>query len=121
MVLSSKKDFSFLATSPNYNFTYMKHPGSFRATLAQIANEAYGAFLSAHSNMDQIQLYMQQIPGYVKTALKLLATSPFPILEKALPTQLNNIDRLGTNCSDLSLITYNKFANVELLLGKLNY
>ncbi len=121
MVLSSKKDFSFLATSPNYNFTYMKHPGSFRATLAQIANEAYGAFLSAHSNMDQIQLFMQQIPGYVKTALKLLATSPFSILEKALPTQLNNIDRLGTNCSDLSLITYNKFANVELLLGKFNY
>ncbi|CAF4001736.1 unnamed protein product [Adineta steineri] len=96
----------------------MKHPGSFRATLSQIANEAYGAFLSAHSNMDQIQLYMQQIPGYVKTALKLLTTAPYSMLQKMLPTSLNNIDRLGTECSDLSLITYNKFADVELLLGE---
>lgn len=119
MVLSSKKDFSFLVTSPNYNFTYMNHPGSFRATLAQIANEAYGAFLSAHSNMDQIQLYMQQIPGYVKTALKLLSTAPFSILEQLLPVSLNNIDRLGTESADLSLMTYNKFAEVELLLSKL--
>ena len=117
MVLSSKKDFSFKVTSPDYNFKYMKHPGSFRATLAQIANAAYSSFLSAHSNMDQIQLYMQQIPGYVKTALKSLATAPFSMLEKMLPVSLNNIDRLGTECSELSLITHNKFADVELLLG----
>jgi hypothetical protein len=38
MVVSSKLDFSFIDISPDYKFTYMKFPQSFRATLTQIAN-----------------------------------------------------------------------------------
>ncbi|CAF4304561.1 unnamed protein product [Rotaria sordida] len=101
---------------PNATFSYVKYPDSFRATLIQLTNEAYNTFLSAHSNMNEIQLNMQQIPGHVKTALKLLATAPFPLLEKLLPLSLNNIERIGMECSNLSSITHNKFADVQLLI-----
>ena len=118
MVLSSKKDFSFVEKLPNETYKYIQSPTSFRATLVQIVNEAYLAFLSAHSNMDQIQLYMQQIPGHVKTSLKLLATAPFPLLERLLPLSLNNIEHTSVECANLSLMTYNKFTDVILVLGK---
>ncbi|CAF4117340.1 unnamed protein product [Rotaria sordida] len=120
MVISSKKDFSFRASMPNATFSYVKYPDSFRATLIQLTNEVYNTFLSAHSNMNEIQLNMQQIPGHVKTALKLLATAPFPLLEKLLPLSLNNIERIGMECSNLSSITHNKFADVQLLIGEIN-
>ncbi|CAF3440395.1 unnamed protein product [Rotaria socialis] len=120
MVISSKKDFSFQAHLPNGTFKYVKYPDSFKATLIQLANEAYYAFLSAHSNMNEIQLNMQQIPGHVKTALKLLITAPFPMLERLLPLSLNNIERIGFECSNLSYATHNKFADVQLLIGEIN-
>jgi hypothetical protein len=121
MVLSSKKDFSFVEKLPDRTYKYVRYPTSFRATLVQIVNEAYMAFLVAHSNMDQIQLYMQQIPGHIKTALKLLATAPFSLLEKLLPLSLNNIEHAGAECANLSLTTYNKFVDLILILGKLNH
>ncbi|CAF2625322.1 unnamed protein product [Rotaria sp. Silwood2] len=118
MVISSKKDFSFRTHLPNGTFNYVKYPDSFKATLIQLANEAYNAFLSAHSNMNEIQLNMQQIPGHVKTALKLLIAAPFSMLERLLPLSLNNIERIGFECSNLSYTTHNKFANVQLLIGE---
>ncbi|CAF1330175.1 unnamed protein product [Didymodactylos carnosus] len=118
MVISSKKDFSFRTNLPNATFEYVKYPDSFRATLIQLANAAYNAFLSAHSNMNEIQQNMQQVPGHVKTALKLLATAPFPLLEKLLPLSLNNVERIGIECSNLSHTTHNKFADVQLLIGE---
>jgi hypothetical protein len=36
----------------------LKHPDSFRTTLVQIANEVYGAFTKAHTNMERIELQM---------------------------------------------------------------
>ena len=118
MVLSSQKDFSFVEKLPNQTYKYIRYPTSFRATLAQVANDAYWTFLSAHSSMDQIQLYMQLIPGHVKTSLKLLATAPFSLLEKLLPLSLNNIQNASSECASLSLVTYNKFADLILVLGK---
>ncbi|CAF4272136.1 unnamed protein product [Rotaria sp. Silwood2] len=120
MVISSKKDFSFRTHLPNGTFNYVKYPDSFKATLIQLANEAYNAFLSAHSNMNEIQLNMQQIPGHVKTALKLLIAAPFSMLERLLPLSLNNIERIGFECSNLSYTTHNKFANVQLLIGEIS-
>ncbi len=118
MVISSKKDFSFRANLPNATFAYVKYPDSFRATLIQLANEAYNTFLAAHSNMNAIQLNMKQIPGHVKTALKLLASAPIALLEKLLPLSLNNIERIGVECSTLSTNTHNKFADVQFLIGR---
>ncbi len=118
MVISSKKDFSFRSHLANVTFSYVKYPESFRATLIQLANEAYNTFLAAHSNMNEIQLNMKQIPGHVKTALKLLASAPFALLQKLLPLSLNNIERIGIECSNLSASTHNKFADVQFLIGK---
>ena len=121
MVISSKKDFSFIVNSPNATFKYVQYPNSFRATLVQLANEAYNTFLTANSNMNAVQLNMQQIPGHVKTALKLLATAPFALLEKLLPLSLNHIERIGRECSTLSGTTHNKFADVQFLIGRCSF
>ncbi len=41
----------------------LKHPDSFRTTLVQIANDAYNAFMKAHTNMEKIKLQVAQVPG----------------------------------------------------------
>ena len=50
----------------------MNHPESFRRTLGQLANDYYGAFMLAHKNMENIQLQMGQVPGYVEVSIDII-------------------------------------------------
>ncbi|CAF4699342.1 unnamed protein product [Rotaria socialis] len=118
IVISSKTDFSFRDSNQNYQFKYMRHPQSFRATLIQIANDGYEAFSEAHSSMNQIQIYMSLIPGHVKTSLRILVSASPRLLERLLVPSLNNIDRIGRECSRLASNTHNQFVNVMQLLGE---
>ena len=45
-VVASRLDFSFKQQMPNANYTYMKYPDSFRATLFQITTGSFELFLS---------------------------------------------------------------------------
>ncbi|CAF1276891.1 unnamed protein product [Didymodactylos carnosus] len=118
MVLSTKLDFSFRDSAPNYTYRYVRHPNSFRATLVQIANDGWKAFLQAHTNMNKIQLYMQLIPGHVNTSLKLLMFPSTRLLERLLPKTLNTIEHIGKACVQLAIATEAKFKNTLDLLGE---
>ncbi|CAF3441469.1 unnamed protein product [Rotaria socialis] len=119
LVVSSKTDVSFQEFSPNRSYKYIRNPQSLRATLLQISNDGYQAFLSAHSAMNTIQLNMLQIPKNIKTALKLLAgNSPPSVLKKLLPQVLQNLEDTGNECVELSNNTRHEFLQVMLLLGE---
>ncbi len=54
----------------------VRHPESFRKTLAQIANDAHFAFVKAHHNMIKIQLEMDQVPDYVRDSIEVIQRRP---------------------------------------------
>ncbi|CAF3941528.1 unnamed protein product [Rotaria sp. Silwood1] len=119
LVVSSKIDVSFQKFSPNRTYKYIRNSQSLRATLVQISNDGYQAFLSAHSAMNSIQLNMLQIPKHIKTALKLLAGNfPTSVLKKLLPQVLQNLEDTGNECVELSNNTRHEFLQVMLLLGE---
>jgi len=109
IILSSSHDIDLQESQPNYKFNYMKHPQSFSATLIQISNECWEAFLNAHTNMDRIQSYMKQIPGHVQTSLKLFVKGTPRLIKRLLPKSLANIERIGKECIKLATETDQKF------------
>ncbi|CAF2109584.1 unnamed protein product [Rotaria magnacalcarata] len=120
MVVSSKHDFSFQDFMPDYKFLYMRFPRSFRATLTQIANDGWEAFMGAHNNMNKIQASMQLVPRQVKTALTVLASkkSTPRIISMLLPTTLREIERLGKTCVTYANATHVNFVTVMNLIGE---
>ncbi|CAF0808771.1 unnamed protein product [Didymodactylos carnosus] len=118
IVISSRADFSVEDSKPADGFKYMQFPRSFRATLIQISNEGWSAFMNAHTNMNKIQLYMQQVPEHIKTSLQIIASGTPRLLENLLPMTLQSISRIGQECVSLSQETHNKFADVMALLGE---
>jgi hypothetical protein len=119
MVVSTKIDFPLTEYPPRDGFKYMRHPESFRASLVQVTNDGWQAFMNAHTNMDQIQLYMQQIPVQIKTSMKILSGGSTQLVGDLLPISLNQIQKIGETCVNLSSNTANGFDTVMLLLGEL--
>ena len=118
IVISTKIDFSLKTSAPDYQFKYIRHPESYRATLIQIANDGWEAFNQAHSSMNMIQLYMAQVPGHVKTSLQILAQASPRLLQRLLLPSLNGVDRIGKECSKLASDTHDAFVNMMQLLGE---
>jgi predicted transcriptional regulator len=116
MVLSSKQDFAFRPSNPNHVYQHIQYPNSFRTTLVQIANKIYNVFRNAHSNMDRIQLDMQQIPRHLKTVLQLLTSASPRLIQSMLPTALGNIERIAKQCADLAKSTMKNYESATLLL-----
>ena len=116
ITLSSTQDFPFASSTPDHKYEYIKYPNSFRTTLVQISNEMYNAFLDAHTNMDRIQLNMQQIPKDIKTILQLLTSASARLIQSMLPTSLANIERLSKQCADAANSTRNAFSSVTHFL-----
>jgi hypothetical protein len=119
MVLASKKDFSFKPPTSDYVYEYIKYPNSFRATLAQVANEMYAVFLGAHSHMDRIQLSVQQIPSHIKTALKLLTSASPRLIQSLLPLTLGNIQRIANQCVESANSTKTNYQSLKALLQEI--
>ncbi|CAF2962652.1 unnamed protein product [Rotaria sp. Silwood2] len=118
IVISTKIDFSLKESIGDYKFKYIRHPESYRATLIQISNDAWEAFLKAHSSMNTIQLYMALIPGHMKTSFRILVKSSPRLLERLLTPSLKSIDMIGKECSKLASATHEAFVNVMQLLGE---
>ena len=115
LVLASKRDFP-LVRPPQFTFQHIQDPNSFRATLAQVTGSMYSALLAAHTAMDRIQINVQQVPGHVKTALKLvLAGSPM-LIEIMLPKTLESISRITNESAHQARTTFHKFTRLQELI-----
>ncbi|CAF1019384.1 unnamed protein product [Adineta steineri] len=119
MVLASTEDFAFQAPL-NYQFRYIRFPTSFKATLAQVASEMHLALFGAHTAMDRIQSGVRQIPGHVKTALKLLTSGSPLMIKKMLPLSINHIGRLANESVLQANKTVDQFTNLLHLLDEIS-
>lgn len=117
MILASKYDFS-LIPPPNHTLQFIRYPNSFHATIGQIASEMYYALLAAHTSMNYMQLSMQQIPVYVKTAFKIIVQGTPQFLASSLPRTLNNLARLGNDSANKALSTLEKFESLQNLFSE---
>ena len=119
MIIASKKDFALVRPTPEYVYTSIKYPSSFRATLVHAANEMYAVFYGAHNSMDRIQGYMQLIPGHIKTALKLLTSASPRLIQTLLPQTLANIKRVVSQCVQSASSTEQSFKSLSALLAEI--
>jgi hypothetical protein len=94
----------------------MKHPESFRKTLMQIADEVYGAFDKAQTNMDMIQSQVAQVTGYVINCVRIIQSGNKTAINQDLPRLLENIKKIADNCLKMSTEVAQAFER----LGKLN-
>jgi hypothetical protein len=93
----------------------LKHPDSFRTTLVQIANEVYGAFTKAHTNMEMIRLQMTQVPDLVNNSVKMIKSRNKTVINKDLPKCLASIKKAANDGLKLST----EVAQAFDLLGQL--
>ncbi|XP_026857998.2 uncharacterized protein LOC113572533 [Electrophorus electricus] len=114
--ISSKVDFSINKNPPKDGFKFIKYPESFRACLMQICNSGWRAFNEAHKNMDQIRLHTGNIPEYIKMCVKILLQDKDELVQSFLPSQLQNIDSIATDCLELAASTERKFMEVIELI-----
>jgi hypothetical protein len=94
----------------------IKQPKSFRATLMQIADEVYGAFNKAHTNMDMIRLQMAQVPDYVMDCVRIIQSGNKMVINQDLPRRLENIKKIADNGLRMSTEVAQAFER----LGNLN-
>jgi hypothetical protein len=94
----------------------IKQPDSFRRTLMQIADEVYGAFTKAHTNMEMIQSQVAQVPGYVMDCVKIIQSGNKTAINQDLPRRLGNIKKIADNGLRMSTEVAQAFER----LGNLN-
>ncbi|CAF5045436.1 unnamed protein product, partial [Rotaria sp. Silwood1] len=106
MAIASRKDFPL---KTDFNYTLVKYPESFQATLMQVSHDMYRALYGAHTSMESIQVSMRQIPTLLKTAIKLI-TQASTVLNKALlPRTLANIGRYANESAAVARASLERF------------
>lgn len=118
LAVASKRDFP-LTRPPKFVFQHIKHPDSFRATLAQVSGSMYSALIDAHTAMDHIQLNVQQVPGQIKTALKLVLAGTPLLIKIMLPPTLKSIYQTANASVAHARSTFNKFVSLQELLAEI--
>jgi hypothetical protein len=108
-------DFKIDQTNPK-NIPLLKHPSSFRTTLVQIVNEAYNAFMKAHTNMEKIKLQVSQVPDYVKDCVKIIKSDNKVAIEKFVPRRLECIKNAADNGEKLSAEVAQAFDSLGQLI-----
>ncbi|CAF2417377.1 unnamed protein product [Rotaria sp. Silwood2] len=79
----------------------------------------YSALIGAHTAMDRIQLNVQQVPGHVKTALKLVIAGSPLLIQVMLPKTLETIGRIATESAGHAQTTFNKFVALQDLVAEI--
>ncbi|XP_028390961.1 uncharacterized protein LOC114515836 [Dendronephthya gigantea] len=119
ILISSDADFSLQNEKGNLKFKYLKYPDSFRACLVQVSNRGWDAFNRAHTSMDQIRLFSNNVDKHVKTAVKFLVAGTAEDIELMVPDALKNIERIADDCLELSTSVEKEFVDVMKLIAEL--
>lgn len=97
----------------------IRNPGSFRATLVQVAGEAHDAFMTAHGSMQQLGLLMGTVPDHMKAAVAYLMNKEgFSTRQLAdhMGRELEAVTDVGDKCLKLAQGTHDKFEHVGFVL-----
>jgi len=117
--ISLNQDFSLENKPPKGGFKKMKHPGSFRASLVQVAGDGYKAFNTAQKSMDEIRLKCHQMPDDFKEALGILFHGSPEDVEDMLHIPLGKIEEAAHSCKTLAEEVGDRFDDVQDLTQEL--
>ena len=118
LVLAGKRDFP-LSRPPRFTFQHIQNPNSFRATLSQVSGALYAALINAHTAMDRIQLNVEQVPGHVKTALKLVLAGSPSLIRLMLPKTMDAIGKIANESAAHAKTTFDKFVALQDLIAEI--
>jgi hypothetical protein len=116
MAIASRKDFRL---SADFNYSLVKYPDSFQATLVQVANDMYKALYGAHTGMGKIQANMRQIPTLLKTALKLIIQASPSMIKTVLPRTLSYIGQYANASAAVARSSLELFDHLQALLQEI--
>ena len=119
ILISSDADFSLQDKKDSIKFEFLKYPDSFRACLVQVSNRGWDAFNKAHTSMDQIRLYSNNVDKHVKTAVKFLITGSAEDVQSMVPDALKNIEVIADDCLELATSVEKEFVAVMKLIAEL--
>jgi len=94
MVRASERDFPFNISS-DFKLNYIHYPQSYRTTLLQVSSDMHKTFSNTYSTMHRLQLAVKRIPDHIKTILRLITSGSSTLIQRMLPTTLNNIARIS--------------------------
>ncbi|XP_037395846.1 uncharacterized protein LOC119263693 [Pygocentrus nattereri] len=117
--ISAVDDFSINKNPPKDGFKFIRYSDSFKACLFQVCNAGWQAFNDAHKNMDQIRLYTGQIPDHIKNVVGIIVQEDTALVQTILPAELENIERISSECLQLAEKTEGKFSEVINLMEAL--
>ncbi|KAL6478878.1 hypothetical protein MHYP_G00123110 [Metynnis hypsauchen] len=117
--ISAVDDFSINKNPPKDGFKFIRYPESFKACLFQVCNAGWQAFNDAHKNMDQIRLYTGQVPDHIKNVVGIIVQENTDLVQTFLPAELQNIERISSECLQLAEKTEGKFSDVINLMQEL--
>ncbi|KAL7871040.1 hypothetical protein SRHO_G00085370 [Serrasalmus rhombeus] len=117
--ISAVDDFSINKNPPKDGFKFIRYPDSFKACLFQVCNAGWQAFNDAHKNMDQIRLYTAQVPDHIKNVVGIIVQEDTGLVQTFLPAELENIERISSECLQLAEKTEGKFSEVINLMQEL--
>ena len=119
ILISSDADFSLQDKKDSIKFEFLKYPDSFRACLVQVSNRGWDAFNKAHTSMDQIRLYSNNVDKHVKTAVKFLIAGSAEDVQSMVPDALKNIEVIADDCLELATSVEKEFVAVMKLIAEL--
>ncbi|XP_055351493.1 uncharacterized protein LOC129597830 [Paramacrobiotus metropolitanus] len=120
LVICSKTDISLAERPPVGGYRFIRYPSSLRASLVQLANDAWDAFHDAFRTMSFLQSEMQQLPVHLRTVVRVLKTAPLSIMSNMTGISLKLIRSSGEQAALRARGTADKFGMIMNLTGEIS-
>jgi len=118
VLLATSRDFTLNDGKSNPEYKYLTHPNSFRASLNQISNSGYFAFLEAHTGMHRIMLETASAPSVLEEALNILLNGTSDDLDYFFPIRIKKIQGISDTCTEIAENVAEEFVQVKRLIGE---
>jgi len=118
VLLATSRDFTLNDGKSNPEYKYLTHPNSFRASLNQISNSGYFAFLEAHTGMHRILQETASASAVIEEALNILLNGTSDDLDYFFPIRINKIQGIADTCTEIAENVAEEFVQVKRLIGE---
>ncbi|XP_055351464.1 uncharacterized protein LOC129597812 [Paramacrobiotus metropolitanus] len=119
LVICSKTDVSLAERPPVGGYRFIRYPSSLRASLVQLATEAWDTFHDAFRTMSFLQSEMQQVPIHLRTIVRILKSAPISIMSNMTSISLKLIRSTGEKAALRAQGTADKFGLIMNLTGEI--
>jgi hypothetical protein len=119
-LVATGKDFP-LNDNSTAKIKYLTNPGSFRASISQVAHSGYKAFFEAHSAMFEIKQTTAKVKTHLSRAMNILFGEDVKLfqIERMMPVELYAILDIAEIARERSQGVVDKFKDTENIIQEL--